>query len=66
MSTLSSRYVTAVSRSVPESQREDVEAEVAASIEDLTEARLEAGTPPADVERAVLPELGDPMRLAAG
>ncbi|QXQ08913.1 hypothetical protein [Paeniglutamicibacter sp. Y32M11] len=65
MSSLSSRYVTAVSRSVPESQREDVEAEVTAAIADLREARLDAGTPQEDVERAVLLELGDPMRLAA-
>ena len=65
MSTLSSRYITAVSRSVPESQRSDVEAEVAAAIEDLTEARLAAGSTPEDAERAVLLELGDPMRLAA-
>ena len=65
MSTLTNRYIAAVSRAVPESQRRDVEAEVAAAIADLTEARLDTGVGPEDAEHGVLLELGDPMRLAA-
>lgn len=66
MSTLTSRYIAAVGRAVPESQRQDVEAEVAAALEDLTQARLETGEDPQAAEEAALLELGDPMRLAAG
>lgn len=66
MSTLTHRYITAVGRAVPESQRQDVEAEVAAAIADLTQARLESGSDPQAAEQEVLVELGDPMRLAAG
>lgn len=65
MSTLTARYVSAVSRAVPESQRSDVEAEITAAIADLTEARLESGESPDAAELGVLMELGDPMRLAA-
>jgi len=64
--TLADRYVLAVTRSVPEKQREDVAAELRASIADQVDARIEAGEPAADAERAVLEGLGDPDALAAG
>lgn len=65
MNTLTSRYITAVIHAVPESQRDDVRAELAAAIADLTDARLDAGATADEAERAALLELGDPMRLAA-
>ncbi|MDL5351474.1 permease prefix domain 1-containing protein [Microbacterium sp. zg-YB36] len=65
-STFTDRYVDAATRSVPEKQRPDLAAELRASIEDQVDARAASGQPPADAERAVLSELGDPERLAAG
>ncbi|PQZ92296.1 hypothetical protein CQ018_12390 [Arthrobacter sp. MYb227] len=65
MKTLTNRYITAVIHAVPESQRNDVQAELAAAIADLTDARLEAGASPQEAEHSALLELGDPMRLAA-
>ncbi len=63
--TLTERYVDAATRSVPENQREDLAAELRASIDDQVEARVEQGESRADAERAVLTELGDPDKLAA-
>lgn len=65
MNTLTNRYITAVTQAIPESARNDVHAELAAAIADLTEARIEAGATPEEAERSALLELGDPMRLAA-
>lgn len=65
MNTLTNRYITAVTQAIPESQRNDVQAELAAAIADLTDARIEAGATPEEAERSALLELGDPMRLAA-
>lgn len=62
---LTDRYVDAVTRTVPEKQREDVAAELRASISDQIDARLETGAERRDAERAVLLELGDPDKLAA-
>src|SRR5690606_7305232 len=62
--TLTDRYVYAVIRSLPESQRADIERELRASIADAIETRIEAGEAPEAAERATLTELGDPMRLA--
>ncbi len=59
------RYVYAVTRSLPESQRADIEKELRASIADAIEARIEAGEKPAAAEKAALNDLGDPMRLAS-
>ena len=59
------RYVDAAMRTVPEPQREDLAAELRASIDDQIEARVEQGDAPEAAERAVLTELGDPDRLAA-
>jgi hypothetical protein len=64
--TLTDRYVDAILRRLPERQRPDIEKELRASIADAVDDRLDAGTDPAEAERAVLTELGDPARLAAG
>lgn len=64
--TLTDRYVWAVLRSLPEAQRADIEKELRASIADAVDARLEAGEPAEAAESAVLLELGEPARLAAG
>ncbi|HET9346010.1 MAG TPA: hypothetical protein VFO05_09920 [Candidatus Limnocylindrales bacterium] len=63
MTTLSDRYVWAVLRAVPESQRIELELELRALVADAIEAR--AGADSADAERAALVELGDPEQLAA-
>ena len=64
--TLTERYVQAVTRSIPEAQRDDVAAELRGSIADQLDARIEAGEPAEAAERAVLTALGDPDKLAAG
>jgi hypothetical protein len=63
---LTDRYVAAVLRSLPEDKRADIDKELRASIADAVDARIANGEPEADAERAVLQELGDPARLAAG
>ncbi|QIM20497.1 hypothetical protein G7075_03995 [Phycicoccus sp. HDW14] len=68
MGTLTDRYVSATVRELAEDQRDDVDRELRGTIEDMVDARLEAGAAP-DRDRAehdVLVELGDPIRLAAG
>lgn len=64
--TLTDRYVDAAMRTVPESQRTDLAAELRASIDDQIEARVAEGQPRDAAEREVLTELGDPDKLAAG
>lgn len=64
--TLTDRYVDAAMRTVPEKQRPDLSAELRASIADQIDARTDAGEPHESAERAVLTELGDPDKLAAG
>ncbi len=66
-SSLTDRYVLATVRGLDDEQRVEVERELRATIEDMIDGRLEAGsaTRP-EAERAVLTELGDPVRLAAG
>lgn len=67
MTSLTDRYVAATVRGLDASQRADVERELRGTIEDMVQARLDAGTAtPEEAERAVLVELGDPMRLASG
>lgn len=66
MTTLTDRYVYAALRTLPEQQRPDIDRELRGSIADAVDARLEAGEPADAAERAVLIELGDPARLAAG
>jgi hypothetical protein len=65
VSTLTDRYVAAVARGIPASQRRDVELELLTSIADAIEDRVAAGEPFAAAERAVLTGMGDPARLAA-
>lgn len=68
MGTLTDRYVSATVRELAEDQREDVDRELRGTIEDMVEARLDAGSAPdrEAAEHDVLVELGDPIRLAAG
>jgi hypothetical protein len=63
--TLTDRYVDAAMRTVPESQRPDLAAELRGSIDDQIDARVAAGEDRSAAERAVLTELGDPDALAA-
>lgn len=65
MTTLTDRYVWAVIRSLPEKQRDDIERELRASVDDAMEARVAAGEPIRTAERDTLLELGDPDRLSA-
>ncbi|MGP9538335.1 permease prefix domain 1-containing protein [Brachybacterium sp. AOP43-C2-M15] len=62
---LTERYIRATASGLPTAAQEDVRAELAASILDATEARIEQGEDPGIAERAVLTELGDPAILAA-
>lgn len=62
-STLTERYVHEVVRQLPTDQRDDVAEELRATIADAVEGR--GGDDPADTERQVLTEMGDPIRLAA-
>ncbi len=64
--TLTERYISAVTRRLPAAVQDDVRDELAASVADEIEARLEQGEAPGDAERAVLTALGDPDALAAG
>jgi hypothetical protein len=64
--TLTDRYVWAVLRSLPEAKRSDIDRELRASIADDIDARVAGGEDPVAAERAVLLDLGEPMRLAAG
>ncbi len=62
------QYVAVVARRLPDAQREDVAAELRASILDTVEGRLdrEPDTDRATAVRDVLTELGDPAVLARG
>lgn len=63
--TLTDRYISATTASLPAPQQQDVRAELQASIADDVEARIEQGEDPAAAERDVLTGLGDPAVLAA-
>jgi hypothetical protein len=63
--TLTDRYIEATVRTLPVTAQEDVRAELAASIADDVDARLEQGQPADVAEREVLTALGDPSVLAA-
>jgi hypothetical protein len=66
-SSLTDRYVTATVRDLDDDQRAEVERELRTTIEDMIDGHLEAGAASRpEAERAVLVELGDPVRLAAG
>ncbi len=62
MTALTDRYVWAVLRAVPRSQRTELEPEIRALVADAIEAR---NGEPEQAERAALTELGDPSLLAA-
>lgn len=64
--TLTSRYIDATVRSLPEEAQADVRPELEASIAEAIEARVDQGEPREQAERDVLTELGDPAVLAAG
>jgi len=64
--TLTDRYVAATLRSVPAAQQADIEQELRASVADAIDAQVESGVDPDVAETAVLNDLGDPGRLAAG
>lgn len=66
MSELTERYVGATLRSIPMRQRDDIEAELRASVADAVEARLANGEDEKTAEKEVLIGLGDPDRLASG
>lgn len=60
--TLTDRYVWAVTRHLPADQRDDIAEELRGTVSDMTEA-IDADADQA--ERLALEELGDPRRLAA-
>lgn len=66
MSTLTERYIFAVTRTLGPDAVADVRAELEASIGDAVEARIDGGEEAVAAERTVLTELGDPGVLAAG
>lgn len=63
MSTLTDRYVHAVTSQLPEEQREEIALELRATIADSIEGRAGDGE---EAERAVLQDLGHPTLLADG
>lgn len=65
MTTLTDRYVWAAVRTVPDSQRAEIEPEIRGMIGDAVDAHRTAGEEPGAAERSALTELGDPERLAA-
>ena len=69
MSTLTDRYVHAVTTLLPEEQRPEIDRELRATIADMVEDRVDGGGPGIDAveaERAALQELGHPSLLADG
>ncbi|MDN5852051.1 MAG: hypothetical protein L0K86_04240 [Actinomycetia bacterium] len=61
--TLTDRYVAEVARRIPADQRDDVAAELNATIADTIDAHESDDL--ASAERTVIADLGDPIRLAA-
>jgi len=59
------RYVHATTRTLPEPRRADLTEELRSTIDDMVQARTDAGEPVDEAERAALLELGDPRLLAA-
>lgn len=66
MNTLTDRYITATLTRLPQARRADIERELRASIADAVDGRVDAGEDATAAEYAVLRDLGDPARLAAG
>lgn len=67
MESATDRYVAAATRRVPANEREDIAAELRASIDDAVAARLEQDPDetPVGAERRALLEVGDPATLEA-
>lgn len=65
MTSLTDRYVHAVTSQLPEGQRDDIAQELRATIADVVEARA-VGLGPEQAEREALLELGHPSALADG
>ncbi|PZF89069.1 permease prefix domain 1-containing protein [Micromonospora deserti] len=65
MTSLTDRYLAATLRTVPAPRREEIAAELRASIEDMIDGRTSGGQDTAVAEREVLTELGNPAQLAA-
>ena len=66
MTSLTDRYVAATLRGIPEKQRADIDRELRSSIADAVEDRVANGEERVAAETAVLEELGNPTKLAAG
>ena len=66
MTSLTERYLAATLRGIPDKQRPDVDRELRSSIADAVEDRVANGEDRVAAETAVLEELGNPTRLAAG
>lgn len=64
MSSLTDRYVHAVTEQLPPARREDVARTVRGTIEHAITAGADNGTGPGEAERRALTELGPPTRLA--
>jgi hypothetical protein len=62
---LTERYITAVTRSVPAADRSEITAELRASLADQIEGRIAAGEDPQAAEHSSVAELGDPLLYAA-
>lgn len=57
-------YLREVARRLPPRAREDVSRELRGTVADMVDDGVALGLPPAEAERRVLEELGDPARLA--
>jgi hypothetical protein len=66
MTSLTERYLAATLRGIPDKQRPDMDRELRSSIADAVEDRVANGEDHLSAETAVLEELGNPTRLAAG
>lgn len=64
MNTLTQRYVAAAVVGVPDSQRDDVAAELSASIDDAIDGLVATGLTREAAERQAVQDLGDPAELA--
>lgn len=64
MSSLTDRYLSAAVAGVPEPQRDDVAAELNASLADAVDALVAGGLSEDEAERQALRQLGDPAILA--
>ena len=59
------RYIYAVTKKLPQKQREDIEKELRSLIDDMINERCSKNTPQDSDIKSILNELGDPSKLAA-